>query len=533
MTLLQLEDVSIAFGEKLVVRNLNLELRAGERVALVGESGSGKTVTALSILRLLPKARITGKIKLNGVDLVSKSEAELRRVRGADIAMIFQEPMTALNPVYRIGQQIAESLIVHEGLTRRNARQRAISLLERTGVREPERKVDSFPHQLSGGERQRAMIAMALACKPRLLIADEPTTALDLTIRARIVELLLDLQKEQLQSGRSDAMAILLITHDLPLVRRFAERVAVMESGLLVESGVAERVFESPEHPYTKKLLASTPTRRITPVPHDADVLLKTEKVRVEYAQRHTSFFDAFKAPPKTAALKSADVIVREGETVGVVGESGSGKSTLAQAVLGLIGIKSGTVAFAGKSTARLGSKERRTMRSRLQVVFQDPFGSLSPRQTIRDIVSEGLRLHRPELTSEQREQKVIEVLAEVGLPASVLESYPHEFSGGQRQRIAIARALVIAPRLLVLDEPTSALDVSIQKQVLDLLLNLQVKYKLSYLLITHDLSVVNALAHRIYVVKDGEIVESGPTETVIASPQHPYTQRLVQASYA
>lgn len=533
MTLLQLEDVSIAFGDKLVVRNLNLELRAGERVALVGESGSGKTVTALSILRLVPKARITGRILLDGVDLVAKSDAELRRIRGADVAMIFQEPMTALNPVYRIGQQIAESLIVHEGLGRTAARERAISLLERTGVREPHRKVDSFPHQLSGGERQRAMIAMALACKPRLLIADEPTTALDLTIRARIVELLLHLQKEQSSNGTSDPMAILLITHDLPLVRRFAERVAVMESGLLVESGDAARVFGEPQHPYTKKLLASTPTRRISHVPEGANVLLQTDKLRVEYAQRQTSLFNPFNRPAPTTALASADVFVREGETVGVVGESGSGKSTLAQAVLGLIGVKSGTVVFDGRATAQLGRAEKRALRLRLQVVFQDPFGSLSPRLTIREIVGEGLRLHRPELSAQERDDRVTEVLAEVGLPASVLDSYPHEFSGGQRQRIAIARALVISPRLLVLDEPTSALDISIQKQVLDLLLSLQTKYKLSYLLITHDLSVVNALAHRIYVVKDGEIVETGPTETVIGSPAHPYTRRLVQASYA
>lgn len=512
---------------------MNLQLQAGERVALVGESGSGKTVTALSILRLLPKARITGRILLNGVDLVSKSDAELRRVRGAEIAMIFQEPMTALNPVHRVGQQIAEALVVHEGLGRAAARERAVALLERTGVREPQRRVDSFPHQLSGGERQRAMIAMALACKPRLLIADEPTTALDLTIRARIVELLLDLQKEQLRNGSADAMAILLITHDLPLVRRFAERVAVMASGLLVESGTAVNVFDSPRHAYTQKLLASTPTRDVVPVPEDANILLQTKNVRVEYSQRHSSLWDVFKAPPKVAALASADVHVREGETVGVVGESGSGKSTLAQAVLGLIGIESGKVEFAGRATSRLSSKQQRTLRSRLQVVFQDPFGSLSPRQTIRDIVGEGLSIHRPDLSAEQREDKVVEVLSEVGLSANILDSYPHEFSGGQRQRIAIARALVIAPRLLVLDEPTSALDVSIQKQVLDLLVRLQAKYKLSYLLITHDLSVVNALAHRVYVVKDGEIVESGPTETVIASPQHPYTRRLVQASYA
>lgn len=530
--LLELENVSISFGDKRVVDRLNLRLDVGQRLAIVGESGSGKTVTALSISKLLQRATIDGHIRFNGVDLLTQSEDTLRRVRGSEIAMIFQEPMSALNPVLRIGAQISESLIVHEGVAPSVARQRSIALLERTGVREPERKVDAFPHQLSGGERQRAMIAMALACRPRLLIADEPTTALDLTIRARIVELLLDLQREQQEQDPDNALAILLITHDLPLVQRFAERVAVMERGVLVESGTARDVFQAPKHPYTRKLLASTPTRDVRPVDEDAAVLLQTKRVGVEYTQRNTSW-NLFKRAHKFVALTAADLYVREGETVGVVGESGSGKSTLAQAVLGLIDVHAGEVEFDGKSLTSRDRKAKRRLRSELQVVFQDPFGSLSPRHTIREIVQEGLDLHYPELPLHERTQKVIDVLEEVGLSSAVLDAYPHEFSGGQRQRIAIARALVISPRLLVLDEPTSALDISIQKQVLDLLLRLQRKYKLSYLLITHDLSVVNALAHRVYVVKDGHIVESGETQTVIATPEHPYTQRLVQASYA
>jgi microcin C transport system ATP-binding protein len=528
--LLEIEDVSIAFGKRPAVEGLSFQVHTGERVALVGESGSGKTVTALSILRLLATARVNGSIRLRGEDLLKKSEAELRRVRGRQVAMIFQEPMSALNPLYTIGNQVAETLALHAGLTGREARTRAIELLERTGIREPGRRVDAYPHQLSGGERQRAMIAMALACCPKLLIADEPTTALDLTIRARIVELLLSLQREDRERDGDDAMAILLITHDLPLVRRFAERVLVMERGQLVESGRTEDVFTSPQHPYTRKLLASTPVRNLEPIAESAPALLVTRKLRVEYPKALPGWRGVFRSG-RFVALAGADLDLREGETVGVVGESGSGKSTLAQAILGLIAIRAGELEFEGKPTASLDKRQKRELRSRLQVVFQDPFGSLSPRRTVRQIVGEGLALHFPELSAAERERKVVEVLADVGLPATALDSYPHEFSGGQRQRIAIARALVIAPRVLVLDEPTSALDLSIQGQVLELLLRLQQKYGLSYVLISHDLTVVNALAHRVYVVKDGEIVESGDTAEVIARPKHPYTQRLVQAS--
>ncbi|MDQ8035943.1 MAG: dipeptide ABC transporter ATP-binding protein [Pedobacter sp.] len=528
--LLALENLSINFGRKRVVHGISLELHAGERLALVGESGSGKTVTALSILRLVQQARVSGKILFQGNDLLQKSEEQIRQVRGADIAMVFQEPMSALNPLYTIGSQIIETLQLHEGLSAAAARQRTIELLERTGIREPERRIDSYPHQLSGGQLQRAVIAMALACRPKLLIADEPTTALDTTIRARIVQLLLDLQEEEAKRSDGQGMAILLITHDLNLVRRFAQRVAVMEQGHVVETGSTEAVFTQPQHPYTIRLINSLPQRLIDPVRADAAPLLATHNLRVEYPKKRQGWRGLISSD-RFIALADASVSLREGETIGVVGESGSGKSTLAHAILGLNRVHSGAIDFEGRAVADRRRDEKRALRARLQVVFQDPFGSLSPRRTVEQIVEEGLALHFPELSADERRARVIEVLAEVGLPASVLGRYPHEFSGGQRQRIAIARAIVLKPRLLVLDEPTSALDVSIQNQVLDLLVRLQKKYGLSYLLISHDIAVVNALAHRIYVLKDGDVVEEGETTAVINQPQHPYTQRLVQAS--
>ena len=521
--LLALENVSIAFNGKRAVDKLNLAIHAGERVALVGESGSGKTVTALSVLRLLAHAQIDGKIRFQGEDLLQKPAEELRKIRGADIAMIFQEPMTALNPLYSIGSQVIETLILHEGLTPKQAREKTIHLFERTGIREPERRVDSFPHQLSGGQRQRAMIAMALACRPKLLIADEPTTALDTTIRARIVQLLLDLQQEE-------GMAVLLITHDLNLVRKFAQRVAVMERGKLVETGNTEALYASPKHPYTVKLLNSIPVRQISDVRKDAPTLLETQQLRVEYPKKRPGWQGLFRSD-RFVALAGADVSLREGETIGVVGESGSGKSTLAQAILSLVPVSSGGLDFEGVPLSQRSKRERRELRARLQVVFQDPFGALSPRHTVEQIVGEGLALHFPQLGKEERQAKIIEVLNEVGLPVSALKSYPHEFSGGQRQRIAIARTLVLAPKVLILDEPTSALDVSIQNQVLQLLVRLQQKYGISYVLISHDLAVVNALAHRLYVMHEGEIVEAGETEALIANPRHPYTQRLVSAT--
>jgi microcin C transport system ATP-binding protein len=528
--LLSLENLTIRLGNRTVVDDLTLQIKPGERLALVGESGSGKTITALSILRLLPNAKVQGKILLQGDDLQQQSIAQIRQVRGRDVAMIFQEPMSALNPLYSIGAQIIETLQLHEGLSPGEAREKTIRLLARTGIREPERRVDSFPHQLSGGQLQRAVIAMALACRPKLLIADEPTTALDMTVRARIVQLLLDLQEEELARGDGQGMAILLITHDLNLVRRFAQRVAVMEHGKLVESNSTDALFEQPQHPYTIKLLNSRPQREIAEVPAAAATLLHTQALRVEYAKKIAGWRGWFRHD-RFIALEGASISLRAGETIGVVGESGSGKSTLAQAILNLIPVQGGALEFYGIAMQKRSKQQRRELRATLQVVFQDPFGSLSPRQTVQQIIGEGLALHFPALSATQRLTRIVEVLGEVGLPTSALSRYPHEFSGGQRQRIAIARALVLKPRVVVLDEPTSALDVSIQNQILQLLVSLQKKHGLSYVLISHDLAVVNALAHRLYVLKDGVIVESGDTAELITRPQHPYTQSLVQAS--
>ncbi len=528
--LLQIEDLSIRFGSKPVVHGLNLDIAAGERVALVGESGSGKTITALSILRLQGRARVSGSVRLDGVDLLRKSEDEIRATRGREVAMIFQEPMLALNPLFTVGSQIVETLSLHEGLGAGAARKKAIALLARTGVREPERRVDSFPHQMSGGQRQRVMIAMALACRPKLLIADEPTTALDLTVRARIVELLLELQAEESRRSDGQGMAILLITHDMNLVRHFAQRVAVLERGRLVETGTTADLFARPSHPHTIKLLNTVPMRTIDPVAADATTVLETRRLRVEYAKPLRGWRGWFRRDA-FVAVAGADLTLQAGETIGVVGESGCGKTTLAQAILGLVRSRSGDLEFEGADVLGLSRRARRAIRARLQVVFQDPFASLSPRRTIAETVGEGLALHFPELGAAERQQRIDDVMAEVGLAGAPLDAYPHQFSGGQRQRIAIARALVVSPRVLILDEPTSALDASIQNQVLQLLVTLQRNRGLSYLLITHDLRVVAALAHRLYVLKDGEIVESGETNAVLAQPQHAYTQSLVRAS--
>ncbi|MFP3502189.1 ABC transporter ATP-binding protein [Burkholderia sp. SIMBA_062] len=524
--LLSLEHLHVRFGDTVAVDDVTLAIGRGERVALVGESGSGKSVTALAILRLLRDADVSGTIRLAGQDLAGKSEREMRGLRGSDIAMIFQEPMTALNPLYTIGAQIGETIVLHDGVTAAEARKRAIALLARTGIAEPEKRVDSYPHQLSGGQRQRAMIAMALACRPRLLLADEPTTALDVTIRAQIVDLLLELQREEAEKR---GMAILLITHDLNLVRHFAERVAVMERGKLVESGPVERIFAEPEHPYTQRLLNSRPQRAVVPVMPIAPVVLDARHVSVQFARKRPGFAGWFGTVPVTA-VADVSVSVRQGETLGIVGESGSGKSTLAMALLGLQKTAHGEIEFQGRALSTYRGREQTALRSNMQVVFQDPFSSLSPRHTIERIVGEGLELHRPQLTPDARRAKSLAVLREVGLDRTVLHRYPHEFSGGQRQRIAIARALVLEPRILILDEPTSALDVSIQQQVLKLLTNLQQKYNLGYVFISHDLEVIGAMAHRVAVMQEGVVVESGEVAEIFARPSHPYTQKLLKA---
>nr|WP_284502652.1 dipeptide ABC transporter ATP-binding protein [Caballeronia sp. AAUFL_F3_KS11A] len=517
----------VRFGDTLAVDGVNLDIRAGERVALVGESGSGKSVTALSVLRLVHEAEVSGSSRFNGEELLSKSERAIRGLRGSDIAMIFQEPMTALNPLYTVGDQIGETIRLHDGTSPREARKRAIALLARTGITEPERRVDSYPHQLSGGQRQRVMIAMALACRPRLLLADEPTTALDVTIRAQIVELLLELQRDEAEKR---GMAVLLITHDLNLVRRFAERVAVMEKGVLVESGTVEAIFASPQHPYTKRLIESKPKRSVLPVLPIAPVLLDAKDVSVDYPTRLPGFAGWFRRG-RFKAVDDVTLTVRQGETLGIVGESGSGKSTLAMALLGLQRISNGAVEFQGRAISDFRGREKTVLRSNLQVVFQDPFSSLSPRQTVERIVGEGLALHRPELDAAARRAKVIAVLREVGMERAALDRYPHEFSGGQRQRIAIARALVLEPSILILDEPTSALDVSIQTQVLALLADIQKKHNLGYVFISHDLQVIGAMAHRVAVMRNGFVVESGEVEKIFANPSDEYTRKLLKAS--
>jgi microcin C transport system ATP-binding protein len=523
--LLDIRHLTVRFGASTVVDDVSLSIAAGEKVALVGESGSGKSITALSILRLVDAAVTTGSISFEGEALTDKSEREMRGVRGARIGMIFQEPMTALNPLFTVGNQIAEVLELHEAMRPNAARARAIELLTRTGIPEPDKRVDVYPHQLSGGQRQRAMIAMALACKPQLLICDEPTTALDVTIQAQILALLDELQAEM-------GMALLFITHDLNLVRRFTHRVGVMERGRLVESGPTAEVFARPQHSYTQRLLASRPERVVQPVAADAPVLLKGEGVQVSFA-----FAEGWFRKRSFDAVRRASLELRRGETLGIVGESGSGKTTLGMALLALQPIAAGAVSLDGRRIDDASRDALRALRKRMQVVFQDPFASLSPRMTIGQIVGEGLALHRPELPAAERDKLVLEMLDEVGLSerhgvTGVLQRYPHEFSGGQRQRIAIARAMVLQPELLVLDEPTSALDVSIQQQVLRLLVSLQQRYGLAYLFISHDLAVVRAMSHRVMVMKNGAVVEEGEAEALFAAPREPYTRELLAAAH-
>jgi microcin C transport system ATP-binding protein len=524
--LLSVESLRVSFGTSRVVNDVSFSIAQGEKFAIVGESGSGKSISALSILRLVDTATTSGAIRFENEDLLTKGEREMRAIRGASISMIFQEPMTALNPLYTVGNQIGEVLALHEGLRVDEARRRAIDLLARTGIPEPESRIDTYPHQLSGGQRQRAMIAMALACRPKLLIADEPTTALDVTVQAQILALLDELQREM-------GMALLFITHDLNLVRRFSHRVGVMEHGRLVESGGTDEVFGNPRHVYTKKLLASRPQRAVQQVAADAPTLVSAQSIQVQFKASAGWF-----SKRSVIAVRDATLELKRGETLGIVGESGSGKTTLGMALLALQPISNGRVEM---NSTRLDGADRttlRAMRRRMQVVFQDPFASLSPRMTVGQIVGEGLALHMPDLTSPQRERRVLEMLAEVGLSESqglfnVVQRYPHEFSGGQRQRIAIARAVVLRPEVLVLDEPTSSLDVSVQQQVLALLTQLQQHYGMSYIFISHDLAVIRAMSHQVLVMKDGEIVERGEALSLFNAPTHTYTRRLLAAAHS
>ncbi|MEN8216574.1 MAG: dipeptide ABC transporter ATP-binding protein [Pseudomonadota bacterium] len=514
--LLSINNLSVAFAGTEVVHEVSFYINAGEKLALVGESGSGKSVSALSILQLHKQVSYpTGSIEFEGQDLLQVKEAQLRRLRGKEIAMIFQEPMTSLNPVYPIGTQLMEPLLLHEGLSKSAARRRMLELLELTGIPEPHKRFDAYPQTLSGGQRQRVMIAMALACNPKLLIADEPTTALDVTIQLQIIELLEKMQKEF-------DMAVLLISHDLNLVKRFAERICVMQEGRLVESATVEKLFEQAEHSYTQHLLNSQPERIQTDYDYTAAPapLLEGKKIRCYFALKRSD----------VKAVDDVNLHLYPGETLGIVGESGSGKTTLGLCLLRLQNC-TGAIQFANKRLDQLHRRQLRPLRRHFQLVFQDPYSSLSPRLTVEQIIGEGLEIHFPELSRRERRKRILSILAEVGLEEDMLSRYPFQFSGGQRQRIAIARAVILEPQLILLDEPTSALDVSVQKQVLELLVNLQRKHKISYLFISHDLKVIRAISHRIIVMRHGQFVEQGETEQLFNHPQRPYTQSLLHAS--
>ncbi|MEZ5780920.1 MAG: ABC transporter ATP-binding protein [Rhizobiaceae bacterium] len=523
--ILKVRDLSVEFathdGVVRAVKGIDLDVLPGETVGIVGESGSGKSQTMMALMGLLASnGRATGSARYRDEELIGLPETKLNRIRGAKITMIFQEPMTSLDPLYKIGSQIAEPLVRHKGLTARAARARSLELLELVGIPDPQRRIDAYPHEMSGGQRQRVMIAMALANDPDILIADEPTTALDVTIQAQILELLAQLQEKF-------GMAIVFITHDLGIVRRFSDRVYVMQSGDVVESGPTEKIFSRAEHPYTRMLLAAEPKGRKAPPRPDAPTLLEGRDVEVTF-DIGGGFFSG--EPTKLRAVDRISVNLKRGQTIGIVGESGSGKSTLGRALLRMLPSK-GTILLDDRDISHADRQEMRPLRRELQVVFQDPFGSLSPRLTVGQIITEGLLVHEPSLSAKQRDLRAIEALREVNLDPVMRNRYPHEFSGGQRQRIAIARAMILKPKVVVLDEPTSALDRSVQKQIVELLKDLQSAHDLSYLFISHDLAVVRAIADYIIVMKQGKIVEEGTTEQIFDRPKDIYTQTLMAAA--
>ena len=524
MSILEVKDLTVSFRQdgksQMAVKGVSFALDRGETVALVGESGSGKSVTALSTVSLLGgSAQVGGSVTYDGQEMIGAPENLLRKVRGNDISFIFQEPMTSLNPLHTIEKQLAESIALHQGLVGDAARARILELLQKVGIRDAESRLGAYPHQLSGGQRQRVMIAMALANKPDILIADEPTTALDVTIQAQILELLAELKA-------SENMGLLFITHDLGIVKRIADRVCVMKDGEIVETGPTAEIFANPQHPYTQKLLSARAVGQPAPVPDGAKTLIQTDKLRVWFPIQQ-GFFK--KVIGHVKAVNEATISVRSGETLGIVGESGSGKTTLALAIMRLIGSEGG-ITFDGQDVRKWSTSQLRALRKDMQIVFQDPFGSLSPRMTCEQIIAEGLGVHRIDAGRSTRDL-VAEVMEEVGLNPAMMHRYPHEFSGGQRQRIAIARAMVLRPRLVVLDEPTSALDMTVQVQIVDLLRDLQVKYGLAYLFISHDLNVVRAMSHKMIVMRHGDVIEAGAAQDVFANPQTDYTRNLLAAA--
>ncbi|AMX96572.1 MULTISPECIES: ABC transporter ATP-binding protein [Mesorhizobium] len=526
--LLSVQDLSVAFsqggGQSTAVDHISFDIAKGETVALVGESGSGKSVSALSVLKLLPypsASHPSGKIVFQGNDLLAMSEKQLRQVRGNKITMIFQEPMTSLNPLHTIEHQIVEILKLHQGMADRPAKERTLALLNEVGIRDPHKRLDAYPHQLSGGQRQRVMIAMALANEPELLIADEPTTALDVTVQAQILELLAGLKSRK-------GMSMLFITHDLGIVRKIADRVCVMTKGKIVETGPTKEIFANPQHAYTRHLLAAEPKGKPPAANADAKPVMTGKDIKVWFPIKQ-GFFR--RTVDNVKAVDGIDVTVRAGQTLGVVGESGSGKTTLGLALARMIS-STGMIQFNGRDINQLSFNAMRPLRRELQIVFQDPFGSLSPRMSIAEIIEEGLKIHEPKLSPDERDDKVAAVLKEVGLDPATRNRYPHEFSGGQRQRVAIARAMVLNPRFVMLDEPTSALDMSVQAQVVDLLRSLQAKHDLAYLFISHDLKVIRALANDVIVMRNGRIVEAGPSQQIFENPQTDYTRALISAAF-